>query len=434
MKNSMELTRLIKEDMRPALGVTEPGAIAFAVAKAKQYTEGGVLKVKVLLNSGMYKNAFTCGIPNSSRYGNLYAAALGAVAAKAELGLESLAEITPEDDEKAAQMVEEGKVEALLDHIGSEITIDATVETMKDSCTVHIRGGHTEIKSIEKNGEIIYKEEKVSDGADESASEEKGEDIPVIHKYTLAQILEYVANVPKEDILFIRDAFVMNMELLEEGLSSDRAVIAHQLLKENGNEKVSKDILKTAQLLCNGAIEARVLGLSRPAMSITGSGAHGIIATMPLYAYYKVTEMDDDDALLRATALSYLITMYIKEYSGKLSAFCGCGIAAGTGMACGLGYLQGADLAQQTMIIQNMASGLTGMICDGGNHGCAMKGIVATDAAFRSVDLALKNVCISGIHGINGKNAEDTMRHMGLIASPGMVQTEKTIVDIMEQK
>ena len=89
-------------------------------------------------------------------------------------------------------------------------------------------------------------------------------------------------------------------------------------------------------------------------MSITGSGAHGIIATMPLYAYYKVTEMDDDDALLRATALSYLITMYIKEYSGKLSAFCGCGIAAGTGMACGLGYLQGADLAQQTMIIQNL--------------------------------------------------------------------------------
>jgi len=427
----MELTRLIKEDMRPALGVTEPGAIAFAVAKAKSYTNGEVKKVKVALNSGMYKNAFTCGIPNSSRYGNLYAAALGAVAAKAELGLESLADITAEDDENAAKMVEEGKVEAWLDHIGSEITIDATVETTDDSCTVHIRGGHTQIVSIEKNGECIYTDEKISGDSKEEVLEE---DIPVIHKYALEQILAFVDNVPKEDILFIRDAFAMNMELLEEGLSSERAVIAHQLLKENGNEKVSKDILKTAQLMCNGAIEARVLGLSRPAMSITGSGAHGIIATMPLYAYYKVTEMADDDALLRATALSYLITMYIKEYSGKLSAFCGCGIAAGTGMACGLGYLQGADIKQQTMIIQNMASGLTGMICDGGNHGCAMKGIVATDAAFRAVDLALKNICIDGIHGINGKTAEDTMRHMGLIASPGMVQTEKTIVEIMEQK
>lgn len=427
----MELTKLIKNDMRPALGVTEPGAIAFAVAKAKGYTEGEVQKVKVALNSGMYKNAFTCGIPNSSRYGNLYAAALGAVAAKAELGLESLVEITAEDDEMAAKMVEEGKVEAWLDHIGSEITIDATVETKEDTCTVHIRGGHTDIKSIEKNGEVIYTEEKK---AECEVKKDETEEVPLIHKYTLAQILDYVGNVPKEDILFIRDAFTMNMELLEEGISSDRAVIAHQLLKENGNERVSKDILRTAQLMCNGAIEARVLGLSRPAMSITGSGAHGIIATMPLYAFYKVTQMEDDDALLRATALSYLITMYIKEYSGKLSAFCGCGIAAGTGMACGLGYLQGASLEQQTMIIQNMASGLTGMICDGGNHGCAMKGIVATDAAFRAVDLAMKDISISGIHGINGKSAEATMRHMGLIASPGMVQTEKTIVEIMEQK
>jgi len=353
------------------------------------------------------------------------------VAAKAELGLESLAEITPEDDEKAAKMVEEGKVKAWLDHIGSEITIDATVETETDACTVHIRGGHTQIESIEKNGEIIYKEENMS--VDEGSCE-AAEEIPTIHRYTLKQLLEYVDQVETEEITFIRKAFAMNMELLEEGLASDRAVIAAQLLKENGNEIISKDILKTAQLLCNGAIEARVLGLSRPAMSITGSGAHGIIATMPLYAYYKVTEMEDDDKLLRATALSYLITMYIKEYSGKLSAFCGCGIAAGTGMACGLAYMKGADLKQQTMVIQNMASGLTGMICDGGNHGCAMKGIVATDAAFRSVDLAMKNVCISGIHGINGKNAEDTMRHMGLIASPGMVQTEKTIVEIMEQK
>ena len=356
------------------------------------------------------------------------------MAAKADLGLESLADITPEDDDAAAKMVDEGKVEAWLDHIGSEITIDATVETEKDTCTVHILGGHTQIESIEKNGKIIYKEEKAAVSGADSKEKKNEEDMPLIHKYTLEQILDYVNSVSKEDILFIRDAFAMNLELLEEGLSSERAVIAAQLLKENGNEKVSKDILKTAQLMCNGAIEARVLGLSRPAMSITGSGAHGIIATMPLYAYYKVTKMEDDDALLRATALSYLITMYIKEYSGKLSAFCGCGIAAGTGMACGLGYLQGATLAQQTMIIQNMASGLTGMICDGGNHGCAMKGIVATDAAFRAVDLALKNVCISGIHGINGKNAEDTMRHMGLIASPGMVQTEKTIVEIMEQK
>ena len=214
---------------------------------------------------------------------------------------------------------------------------------------------------------------------------------------------------------------------------SGRAVIAAQLLKENGGEKISNDTLKTAQLLCNGAIEARVLGLSRPAMSITGSGAHGIIATMPLYACWQV-EGAGEETLLRAAALSYLITMYIKEYSGRLSAFCGCGIAAGTGMACGLAFMRGADEEAIERVIRNMASGLTGMICDGGNHGCAMKGIVAVDAAFRSVDLALQKISIEAIHGINGKTPEDTMRYMGLIASPGMTGTEKTIVDIMEQK
>lgn len=428
------LTELIKKDMRPALGVTEPGAIAFAVAAAKGHTEGDVRKVKVALNSGMYKNAFTCGIPNSSRFGNLYAAALGAVAAEADLGLESLTHITPEDDKKAAAMVDDGKIEVWMDHIGSEITIDATVKTEKDTCTVRIRESHTHIVCIEKNGEIIFSE-KLPDQKNGTAKQTDKKEIPVIHQYTLHEILEYVKNVPEREISFIREAFSVNMELLEEGMHSGRAVIARQLFKENDSRIISKDALKTAQLLCNGAIEARVLGLNRPAMSITGSGAHGIIATMPLFAYFQVNYGKVGDVLLlRATALSYLITMYIKEYSGKLSAFCGCGIAAGTGMACGLALLEGADEEKIDMVIRNMASGLTGMICDGGNHGCAMKGIVAVDAAFRAVDMAMEEVSIEGIHGINGKTPEDTMRYMGMIASPGMVQTEKTIVDIMEQK
>ena len=423
-----ELTRLIKEDMKPALGVTEPGAIAFAVASAKSYVQGEVKRVHVALNSGMYKNAYTCGIPNSNRYGNLYAAALGAVAADAKKGLESLADITPEDDEAAAQMVADGKVTVVLDHIGSEITIDATVETAKDCCTVYIQDSHTHIVRIEKNGEVICLAEDTQEKNDTAK-----EKVPVIHQYSLEEILEYIRQVPQEEIAFIQEAFAMNLELLEEGMQSERTTITRQLLQENGNQKISTDVLKTAQLLCNGAIEARVLGLSRPAMSITGSGAHGIIATMPLYAYKEVCGLTED-VLLRATALSYLITMYIKEYSGKLSAFCGCGIAAGTDMACGLAYMQGGDKAAITRVIQNMASGLTGMICDGGNHGCAMKGVVAVDAAFRAVSMALQGVCIENIHGINGKTPEDTMRHMGMIASPGMVQTEKTIVEIMEQK
>lgn len=424
-----ELTRLIREDMKPALGVTEPGAIAFATARAKAETGGEVLRVDVALNSGMYKNAYTCGIPGSDAYGNLQAAALGVVAADPAKGLESLDGITDADNEAAAKMVRDGMVHVTLDHMGSEITIDATVCTETDTCSVHIRGTHTHIQWIEKNGEIVFGEKT------EQQEESEEAETPVIHRYTLRQILEYVKQVPTKEISFIREAFSMNIELLEEGIHSKKTTIGPMLLRANGGKIISEDTRKTAQLMCNGAIEARVLGLSSPAMSITGSGAHGIIATMPLFAYYEVNyEVIDDDILLRATALSYLITMYIKEYSGRLSAFCGCGIAAGTGMACGLGYLRGASEAQQTMIIQNMASGLTGMICDGGNQGCAMKGMVAVDAAFRSVDMAMQNICIDAIHGINGRTPEDTMRNMGRIASPGMVKTEEVIVDIMKNK
>ena len=407
------LTRLIREDMKPALGVTEPGAIAYAAARAREQVQGEIRKVYVALNSGMYKNAYTCGIPNSSRYGSLYAAALGAVAADAGKGLESLADITRE--------------EVVLDHIGSDITIDARVETDEDRCTVRIRDSHTHIVSIEKNGVLVYE--------DQEEKEQERSEGSVIHRYSLEEIWRYITEVPEEELAFIRDAFSMNLELLEEGLASDRAVMAGWLLEENGGERISSHPLKTAQLLCNGAIEARVLGLCRPAMSITGSGAHGIIATMPLYAWRQVYKDEVDDAvLLRATALSYLITMYIKEYSGKLSAFCGCGIAAGTGMACGLAYMRGADEQTVCTVIRNMASGLTGMICDGGNHGCAMKGIVAVDAAFRAVDLALKGIGVASIHGINGKTPEDTMKYMGMIASPGMTRTEETIIEIMRQK
>lgn len=423
------LTELIKKDMKPALGVTEPGAIAFAVATAREYAEGEILKVRVALNSGMYKNAFTCGIPNSDKFGNLYAAALGAVAAEAGLGLESLANITERDNERAAELVEAGRVEVAMDHVGSQITIDAAVVTEKDEVIVHIRDSHTGIVSIEKNKETIY----LADASGGNGS--KTEEIPLIHQYTLHELLEYAKQVPERDISFIREAFSMNMELLEEGMHSQRAVITKQLLKENNNQIISEDALRTAQLLCSGAIEARVLGLNRPAMSITGSGAHGIIATMPLFAYFQVNYGEIGDVLLlRAAALSYLITMYIKEYSGKLSAFCGCGIAAGCGMACGLAFLRGANESQIDMVIRNMASGLTGMICDGGNHGCAMKGIVSVDAAYRAVELAMQGIGIGKMHGINGRTPEDTMRYMGMIASPGMVKTEETIVDIMQQK
>lgn len=420
-----ELTRLIKEDMKPALGVTEPGAIAFAVSTAREHINGDVMRVELKLNSGMFKNAFTCGIPGISQVGNYHAAALGAVAADPKKGLECLDGITDEEKERALKMVKDGRIFVEMSEITSRIFIEARVTGEDSEAVVTIRDAHTNIVKITENGKTVFEREQ---------KEEQGEtEDHRIHRYTLEQLCEYARTVPVEEIAFVKEAFKMNEELLMEGINSPETTFAHYLLAANGGKLVSEDEQKTASLFCNAAIEARVIGLSRPAMSITGSGAHGIIATMPLYAAFKVNGYTEE-ALLRATALSCLICMYIKEYSGKLSAFCGCAIAAGTGMACGLVSLRGGDVKVMEKVICNMAGSITGMICDGGNQGCTMKGVVAVDAAYQSVNMAMSGVSVDPVHGINGRTPEETMRNMGLIASPGMVGTEKTIVEILEGK
>ena len=438
-----ELSALIKKDMVPALGVTEPGAISFCVAKAKSYAKGELLHLNVAMNSGMYKNAFTCGIPNSKEVGNVFAAALGYVAGNPDKGLESLANVTPADNVCAQRLIDEGKITVALSGISSRIFIEARLETTESKVILTIRDTHTNITKIVVNGETVLETDEKDEAIDrpeagitesDKVAEGTGTTkIHSIHRYTLAELVDYVNTVPLEEIEFVKEAYKVNLELFEEALKNPRTTFARQLLAMNGGQVISSDEQMTASLLCNATIEARVIGLDKPAMSITGSGAHGIIATMPLYGVYKIHGLSEE-MLYRATMLSYLICTYIKEYSGRLSAFCGCAIAAGTGMACGLVYLKGGTVEQMEYTLNNMASSITGMICDGGNQGCTMKGVAACDAAFRSVAFAMKGVHIDKVHGINGNTPEETMRNMGLIASPGMVGTEKTIVEIFEEK
>ena len=263
------LTELIKSDMKPALGVTEPGAIAFAVSTAKAHIKGTVKRVGLRLNSGMYKNAFTCGIPNSHAVGNVFSAALGVVAGNWEKGLEALADVTEADNAAAQALVDQGKIKVTLSGIDSTIFLEATVTTETDTCTVTIRGSHTNIVSIVHNGATIF--EKAADHAAEPGEEPT----PLIHTYTLAQLAEYAQTVPVEEIAFIQSAYDVNLALYQKGIDSPRTTFAPCLLRANGGKPVSEDVIATAQLLAAGAVEARVLGLDQPAMSITGSASNG---------------------------------------------------------------------------------------------------------------------------------------------------------------
>ncbi len=438
-----QLTTLILDDMKPALGVTEPAAIALAAAAARENLGGSVQSLTVSLNSGMYKNAFTCGVPGSSDTGILISAALGLTGGQTKKGLEVLSGITEEEKAEAKKLVSRGVIKAELSAISSDISIKALLETTEGVCETAILHTHTNLQYIKRNGALLFGTEpaprtdgaKVRQNAEAKSVRQKPQDAVIhpIHRFTLSDLLHYINTVPEEELTPLRAAYDTNLELFRFSMESERTAVAKELLAANGGQIISSDELATAQLLCCGAIEGRVLGLDRAAMSITGSGAHGIICTMPLYAVQKSRGLEEI-LLLRATALSYLITMYIKEYSGRLSAFCGCGIAAGTGMACALAWLSGGRETELAGVINNMAAGITGMICDGGNHGCAMKGIVAVDAAWRAVRLAMHGVFIEPEHGICGTSPEDAMRQMGLIADPGMKETERTILAVMQAK
>lgn len=418
------LTALIQQDRLPSLGVTEPGTIALATATARSHVPGKIRHITLTMTSGLYKNARTCGIPGTDKTGSEYSAALGVVAGDPEKGLMALEKVTQWDVLAAEKLVEAGLIEVRMSEVTSHLHLEAVVEADGGTAEVVIDGSHTNIVSIAVDGKPVFQKET------------RQEDIPggmEITDYTIHQLLYYCTTVPYDEIKFLKEAYGMHLTLVQAGLDSDRAKMAKVLMSLNSGRVFSQDVLATAQVLTGAAVEARVIGLPHPAMSITGSGAHGIICTMPLYAAYKCKKLEAEQ-LCRATALSYLVTMYLKAYSGKLSAFCGCGIAAGTGVAAALTYLLGGGIEEISCTIFNMASGITGMICDGGNIGCVVKATAALDAAYKAAMMGLKKVAVGPEHGINGKTIEETLQNIGRIADPGMRETERTILELMEQK
>ena len=422
----MNFIELIKNDMKPALGVTEPAAIALACAKARSLCGEEPVSVSVEVNSGIYKNAYTCGIPNTSVVGNEFAAALGCWFGDADKNLMVLDDITEENVEFCRKKIEEGKVEVLLGDISSEISIKATVKSAHDICEAHISGKHTNISFLCRNENVLKDE---SPAAEQKAEDGNSE----IENASLLGMYNFAKTVNIEELSFIAEAYKVNNALADAAFENPRCVFAAKMLSANSGKKITENPEKTAMTLSVGAAEARVLGLNYPAMSITGSGNHGIICTMPLYGYAKATQTDDE-MLLRATALSYLVTMYIKHYSGVLSSLCGCAIAAGTGMACGLSFMKGGDYRAIYHTLLNMTNSITGMICQGGNHGCVMKVVSAVKLGFSASQFAMDGAFIEECHGIGDYSAEQTMRNIGLIANPGMAATEEIIVNIMKNK
>ena len=429
-----EIIELIRKEVKPALGCTEPIAVALAVAKAVEILEKekgltGRLdkdfRIEVQVSANILKNGMGVGIPGTGMVGLPIAAALGAVCGKSTYRLEVLKDLDAASIERAKELVAQKNIKISLADTTKKLYIKAIVEIENEgkqkSCSV-IEDDHDNIVEIWYNGELLSSSHK------ESESEEQKSALD--YKLSIKEIHEFAKNIPYEKISFILESRTLNQALAEEGLRGKYGLkVGWAISLDSSREVFGNDFLSYAMCMTAAASDARMAGCTLPAMSNSGSGNQGITVTMPIIAYshkYKVS----DEELARALTLGHLVAIHIKGYLGKLSALCGCVIAS-TGAACGLIYLRGGSYENICYSIKNMIGNITGMVCDGAKEGCAMKVASGVSCALQSAVLAMENICISSVDGIIEDDIEKTIQNLGRIGSIGMQSTDNMILDIM---
>ena len=431
-----EIIELIRKEVKPALGCTEPIAVALAVAKAMEIIEGNCpvtaswrmesgYSLDIKVSGNILKNGMGVGIPGTGMVGLHIAAALGAACGKSSYGLEVLHDLDDVTIAHAKEMVEAKTVSVGIADTDRKLYVKASVTS---EC------GHTAYAVIQDNHDSIVETGfdglVLTDGKETSGKASAEGKSTLDYNLTVREIFDFACNVAYEDISFILESRTLNMALAQEGLQGNYGLrVGYSISQDRNKEVFGSDFLSYAMALTAAASDARMAGCTLPAMSNSGSGNQGITVTMPVIAYSKFYKTDDE-RLARALTLSHLIAIHIKGYLGKLSALCGCVIAS-TGSACGLVYLRGGDYVQVCSAIKNMIGNITGMVCDGAKVGCAMKVASGVSSALQSAVLARENLCISEHDGIIEKDIEKTIRNLGRIGSVGMQMTDNMILDIM---
>ena len=430
-----EIIGLIRKEVKPALGCTEPIAVALAVAKAMEIIEDRCLEcgkdwrysdnytLRIEVSGNILKNGMGVGIPGTGMVGLHIASALGAVCGKSSYGLEVLNDLNDKSINKAKDLVKSERVVIALAETDHKLYVKAIVT---DAC------GHSSSAVIEDDHDNIVEtcfgdEVLTSAHRQDSCTDQKS---TLDYKLTVKEIFDFASTVAYEDIEFILESRTLNLALAEEGLRGAYGLRVGQAISASANKEVfGGDFLSYAMAMTAAASDARMAGCTLAAMSNSGSGNQGITVTMPVIAY-SIKYGTTDEQLARALVLSHLIAIHIKGYLGKLSALCGCVIAS-TGSSCGLVYLRGGDYEQVCSAIKNMIGNITGMVCDGAKVGCAMKVASGVSSALQSAVLAREGMCISEHDGIIEKDIEKTIRNLGRIGSVGMQHTDNMILDIM---
>ena len=433
-----EIIGLIKKEVKPALGCTEPIAVALAVAKAveiiedkcaccskdKDWREKADFNVRVAVSGNILKNGMGVGIPGTGMVGLYIAAALGAVCGKSAYGLEVLHDLDNSYIARAKELVEQKRVKIELADTDKKLYIKASVRINDEHCaSAVIENDHDNIVETYFDDNILASSRK--DDGDTGEHRETKE-----YGLTVKEICDFARDVDFDDISFILESRDLNLALSEEGLKGDYGLKVGKTIHCSKHLDVfGNDFMSYAMAMTAAASDARMAGCTLPAMSNSGSGNQGITVTMPVIAY-AIKHGIDDRTLARALVLSHLVAIHIKGYLGKLSALCGCVIAS-TGSACGMVYLRGGSYEAVCSAIKNMIGNITGMVCDGAKVGCAMKVASGVASAIQSAVLAMDGTCISENDGIIEKDIEKTIRNLGQIGSVGMQSADNMILDIM---
>ncbi|MEG0518114.1 MAG: L-serine ammonia-lyase, iron-sulfur-dependent, subunit alpha [Bacteroidales bacterium] len=435
-ERELEIIELIHKEVKPALGCTEPVAVALAVARScEALREKGIAveKLDVEVSANILKNGMGVGIPGTGMIGLHIASALGATCGKSKYKLEVLKELDEKSIQEAKKMVSDKNVKISLANTTTKLYIEATAigKEGEHKSTTIIKDNHDSIISVIRDGEeLLVVETSKEKNADGSAAVVAQDKTTLDYKLTVEEILNFAQQADLKDIAFILESVKLNQALSLEGLLGDYGLKVGKTIASTGHRELfGTSILTHAMAATAAASDARMAGCILPAMSNSGSGNQGITVTMPVIAFAGKIGATEEQ-LARALVLSHLIAIHIKGYLGKLSALCGCVIAS-TGSSCGIVYLKGGGYKQVCSAIKNMIGNITGMVCDGAKVGCALKVASGVSSAVQAAILAMDNICISSNDGIIDEDIEKTIHNLGAIGSRGMQVTDKMILDIM---
>ena len=415
---------LIRQEVVPAIGCTEPIAVALCVAKATETLGTKPEKINVLLSANILKNAMGVGIPGTGMIGLPIAIALGALIGKSEYQLEVLKDSTPDVVEEGKRFIEEKRIHiSLKENIEEKLYIEVCCEVGDDKATAVIAGGHTTFIYIERNGEVLFQKQH-------TASCEKEEECLEL---TLRKVYDFALNTPLDEISFILETARLNKAAAERSFEGNYGHGLGKMLRGTYEHKVMGDSVFSHILsYTSGACDARMAGAMIPVMSNSGSGNQGISATLPVLVFAEENDKSEEE-LIRALMLSHLTVIYIKQSLGRLSALCGCVVAA-TGSSCGITWLMGGTYDQVAYAVQNMIANLTGMICDGAKPSCALKVTTGVSTAVLSAIMAMENRCVTSVEGIIDEDVDQSIRNLTKIGSKGMNETDKLVLEIMTGK